>query len=213
MTGAGWLRLITIINYGMGNVRSVAKAFEAVGAEVCVSDQPSDILAASRIVLPGVGAFGDGMKNLISLELVDLLREQVMEQGKPFLGICLGMQLLALHGHEHGVHPGLGWLPAESIKLEPDDSDLKIPHVGWNDVEIKSGSGLFNGLEEHPSFYFVHGFHLDCSEPDMTSATFDYGGKFIAAIQHNNIFGTQFHPEKSQKTGAQIIRNFVAWAG
>ena len=205
--------MLTIIDYGMGNLRSVSKAFEAVGCGVRVSRELSDIRGADRIVLPGVGSFADGMKKLGDGGLIEPLTEQVLGQGKPFLGICLGMQLLARQGHENGLHAGLSWVPADVLRIQPNDVDLKVPHIGWNDVTPVPSSTIFRGLGETACFYFIHSYHMICDSPDLVEGTFGYGGTFTAAIRYNNIFGTQFHPEKSQKDGLQVLRNFLDWTG
>jgi len=201
--------LITIIDYGLGNIRSVAKALEFLGEEARVSCRPDDMLAADGLVLPGVGAFEDGMRNLRELGLVDVLEQQVMDEKKPFLGICLGMQLLAEEGFENGSYKGLGWVQASVKKLDVGDTALKLPHIGWNDVALKKKSLLFNGLGEDPAFYFVHSYHMACRSADILTSTCEYGEVFASSIQSENIFGTQFHPEKSQRDGLAVLKNFV----
>lgn len=195
----------------MGNVRSVAKAFEAIGCGTLISNKAEDILKSSFLVLPGVGSFGEGMKNLTELGLIEPLHEQVINKGTPFLGICLGMQLLAREGHEDGYNKGLGWISGAVKRFSFDDAKLKIPHIGWNDVNIICDSHLFKGLEGDRSFYFVHSYHLICDHSDICTAQCSYGYDFTAAIQVKNIFATQFHPEKSQKAGLKILKNFISY--
>ncbi len=203
---------ITIVDYGMGNLRSVAKAFEALGCQTLVTSKVQDIQEAKAIVLPGVGSFGDGMDHLENLSLVGVLRQKVVEERTPFLGICLGMQILARKGYENGMCDGLGWIPGDVRKLEPVGVSLKVPHMGWNDVTAKTDDALFASLGPSPCFYFLHSYRLVCADPQVCVAACDYGGEFTAAIHRGNIFGTQFHPEKSQKPGLQLLRNFVGVA-
>ncbi len=201
--------MITIIDYGAGNLRSVAKAFEFLGATAIVSSGPEDIATAEKLVLPGVGAFGDGMKNLREAGLIEPLNREVLQNKKPLLGICLGMQLLAKDSEELGTHAGLGWIDAHVRRLDVGGLGLKIPHVGWNDVSPKPGAALFEKVSASPSFYFVHSFAVACSNQEDIAATCNYGKDFAAAIQHGNIYGAQFHPEKSQKDGLRILQNFI----
>jgi glutamine amidotransferase len=199
---------IIIIDYNMGNLTSVANALEYIGEKPIISNKIEDIKNADYIILPGVGAFSDGMKNLKELRIIDALNEEVIKKGKPFLGICLGMQLLAEEGYEGGLNKGLGYI--KGIVKKFDFKDLRIPHVGWNEVHFKNKSLLSNNLKESEIFYFVHSYHLITNE-DVTVGICDYGGKFVAAIQKENIFATQFHPEKSQKPGLQILKNFMEY--
>lgn len=201
--------MIMIVDYGMGNVRSVAKAFELLGNNVVISSNPEDLIKADKIVLPGVGAFGEGMKNLNKLSLKEVLTQQVFEKKKPFLGICLGMQLIAKESEEFGLHKGLGWINAKVKAFDVVDKKLKVPHVGWNNISLKKDNSLFKGIKEGAEFYFVHSFHMVCEDKNNIIATCDYGGEITAAVQHENIFATQFHPEKSQVKGLKIIKNFV----
>ena len=203
--------MITVIDYGVGNLRSVAKALESVGAEVCVSGGAEDLRRAERLVLPGVGAFAPGMANLKAGGLIDVLAEEVRDKGKPLLAICLGMQLLARESHENGVHRGLDWLPANVVEFDLSRMSLKVPHMGWNEVIPQEDSPFFAGLGRTPVFYFVHSYHVVCDEPKMVAATARYGVTFTAALRYENIFATQFHPEKSQDNGLRLLRNFVSW--
>ncbi|MEK7655921.1 MAG: imidazole glycerol phosphate synthase subunit HisH [Patescibacteria group bacterium] len=203
--------MVVVIDYGLGNLFSVSKAFERVGAEVVISSNPEDIRKADRIVLPGVGAFGDGMDYLRSKGIDKALTVAVIEKQKPFLGICLGMQLLADIGQEYGEYKGLGWISGVVRKLEVEKLGLKIPHIGWNDIQIVHDSPLFRGLPAVSDFYFVHSYQLICQEPTDIAAVTDYGEQITAAIQRKNIFATQFHPEKSQDNGLILIENFMNW--
>ena len=208
--------MVVVVDYGICNVRSVVKALELVGATVRVSSAPRDLDEAERIVLPGVGAFEHGMTNLAARGLIEPLADQVLGKGKPFLGICLGMQLLARTSHEFGVHEGLGWLPAtvKAFALEAEGSKgrgLKVPHIGWTEVSLDRASPLFAGVSKAPSFYFVHSYHMVCDSTDLVAASAEYGVRFTAAVQRDNIFATQFHPEKSQDDGLRLLENFLQW--
>jgi len=199
--------MIAIVDYGMGNLKSVSKAFEFISRdEILVTDKAEVLQRADRIVLPGVGSFGDAVSNLSKLGLIVALRTEVLEKKKPFLGICLGMQILAEKGFEHGTHQGLGFIKGTVTRFEVD---LKVPHIGWNNIKIKKNNQLLT--DDSHDFYFVHSYHLK-SDDDIVCATCNYGYEFIAAIKKYNIFATQFHPEKSQKAGLQILKNFVGWS-
>jgi len=204
--------MVVVVDYGMGNIRSVSKAFEAAGAKVVVSSKPEDLKQAERIVLPGVGAFGDSMANLQRLGLVEPLWNEVIVNKKPYFGICLGLQILAEAGEEKGQHRGLGWLPGKTVMFSFEGrQELKVPHIGWNDIKIIHDSPLWEGLGKKLDFYFVHSFYFAPKEPGHVAATCNYGIDFTAAVLHGNIFATQFHPEKSQESGLRIIRNFLEW--
>lgn len=204
--------MVIIVDYGLGNLFSVCKAFEMVGADVKISNLAEDIKQADQIVLPGVGAFGNGMNSLRELGLDTVLTEEVIVNKKPFLGICLGMQLLADTGHELGKHKGLGWVKGEVCPLNASDVGLKVPHIGWNTLNIVCEIPLFSGLPStNHDVYFVHSFQLVCDSPETVVATVNYGETITAAIQQGNIFATQFHPEKSQENGLKIIENFLDW--
>lgn len=204
--------MIAVVDYGSGNLHSVTKAFEAIGAEVRIASSAGDLEEAERIVLPGVGSFAEGMRNLRRSGLVEALSEQVLVRRKPFLGICLGMQMLSEEGNEDGVHAGLGWIRGRVVAMTPADRGLKIPHMGWNDV-TPSGNAreFFAGLPAKTAFYFAHSYHLIDAEPANVAATTDYGGPVVAAVRKDNIFATQFHPEKSQHIGLLMLRNFAHW--
>ena len=202
--------MITIVDYGMGNLRSVYNALDLLGAEAKISSNPADILAADRLILPGVGAFGLAMRNLRERGLIAPLNEKVVEQKTPLLAICLGMQLLAQCSTEHGTHDGLGWLPG-TVHLFEDIAPLQVPHVGWNDIEVQDQPPLFQNLPSHRVFYFVHSYHYSTDDTSIVAATSEYGYEFVTAVYRDNIFGTQFHPEKSQDVGLRVLRNFMAW--
>ena len=201
---------IVIIDYKMGNLRSVQKAFEKIGCDAVVSSDIEVIQKASKIVLPGVGAFGDGMKHLEELGLIDVLHNEVIKNKKPFLGICLGMQLIAKKSYENGQVSGLGWIDAQVFKFNFDtyDQKLKIPHVGWNNTRYKNKSILFDKIPDESDFYFVHSYYFKTDEDIVTSTT-NYGFEFVSSIEKDNIFAFQFHPEKSQNVGLKIIENFI----
>ena len=195
--------MIAIIDYGMGNLRSVQKAFEYLGYKAVITQQPSEIQKADKVVLPGVGAFRDAMQT-IKQKGIDKVLYDVVEQKKPLLGICLGMQMFFEKSYEYGEHKGLGILQGEIVKLP---ENVKIPHMGWNSLNIKKKSPLFEGLSEEPYVYFVHSYHLN-TEADIVSATTYYGKEIQVAAQKENVFALQFHPEKSGDVGLNILQNF-----
>jgi imidazole glycerol-phosphate synthase subunit HisH len=201
--------MIAIIDYGMGNLRSVSKAFEAVGHEAVVTRDSRVIGNASHVVLPGVGAFGDCMANLERYGLVEPIRKTI-ESGKPFLGICLGLQLLFTESEEFGIHKGLGIIPGRVRRFEVDPT-LKVPHMGWNQVNIRQPCPLFEGIADGDHWYFVHSFYVDPSDKTVTATTTDYGTTFVSSIWQDNVVACQFHPEKSQAVGLQLIKNFGSW--
>ncbi len=203
---------VVIIDYGSGNLRSVAKAFERVTGNVVVSSSAAALDLASHIVLPGVGAFGDCMAGLAAIPgMLEKLDEQVREKGKLFLGVCVGMQMLFESGHEHGVHQGLGWLAGDVVSLSSliHSPALKIPHMGWNELIINQQNPIFAGINSGDHAYFVHSYHAKLKDRKVLLASTDYGGEVTAVVGRDNIWGTQFHPEKSQKTGLKLIENFV----
>ncbi len=203
--------MVVIVDYGLGNLFSVKKAFEHAGADVKITSGAEEIRAADRIVLPGVGAFGDGMEFLRAKGLDRVLTGEILGKKKPFFGICLGLQLLAEKGVEYGDHRGLEWIRGTVVKLTAASQGLKVPHIGWNTVTIARETPLLAGLKEPKDFYFVHSFHLECADESDLVATADYGGPVTAAIQRGNVFATQFHPEKSQENGLKLIENFLRW--
>jgi glutamine amidotransferase len=203
---------VALIDYGSGNLRSAEKALARAGGDVLVTADPDAIARAKRIVLPGVGAFGDCMNGLSSIPgMIEALHAGVLKRGVPFLGICVGMQLLASVGHEFGEHAGLGWVAGEVDRLTPSDPSLKIPHMGWNELTITRPHLLFAGIASGAHAYFVHSYAMKTKDPAHVLATSDYGGVFTAAIGRDNIAGTQFHPEKSQDVGLALLRNFLEW--
>lgn len=203
--------MIAVIDYGVGNVRSVVNAFEVIGCNAILTNDADELAKASAIVLPGVGAFGDCMDSLNKLELVEPLNELILREKKPYLGICLGMQFLAEIGLEHGYHNGLGWINGQCEIIKTNDRKFRIPHMGWNDIEYDASCMLFRDMSDRPTFYFVHSYHLVPNEIDIdiVKASCWHGTKVTAAIQKENIFGTQFHPEKSQENGLQLLKNFL----
>ena len=203
------VKSLVIIDYQVGNLQSVVNAFETLDCEARLTNDLREIERARAYVLPGVGTFQEGMDNLLELGLLDVLNEQVLVQKKPFLGICLGMQLLAEKGFEFGVHNGMGWIPGSTVEeMKPSGEGYRIPHMGWNDIRVAAASPIFEGIPEGASFYFVHSFHLVCDNAFVT-ATCDHGGDFTACVQRENIFGTQFHPEKSREHGLKLLSNFL----
>lgn len=199
---------VVVIDAGFGNVRSVLNALESLGSNACLSRNPVDLRAADALILPGVGAFTDGMKQLRQLELVSILEDLVLNQGKPFLGICLGMQLLARRGDEGGECTGLGWIEAEVTRFS-SSSSLKIPHVGWNDVIATVDDPLLGTAGTTNAYYFVHSYHLQVDDPALAVGTCEYGANFPAVIRKNNVWGAQFHPEKSHRAGLRLLANFL----
>jgi imidazole glycerol-phosphate synthase subunit HisH len=201
---------IAIVDYGMGNVRSLMNAFEFIGEDAEVTRDLGALEAADRIVLPGVGAFGDAMAAIHATGLARPLTRLAMEVRKPVLGVCLGMQLFARRSHEHGEHEGLGWLDAEVVPLDVEPP-AKVPHVGWNELRFDSGDWLFTGVPAHQTdFYFVHSFHMVCADPADLAATTDHGGTITAVVRRGNLVAAQFHPEKSQDNGLQLLQNWMA---
>ena len=214
---------VAIVDYGSGNLRSAAKALERAAREaglavsITVTDAPEVVAAAERIVLPGVGAFADCMAGLTGLAgMTEALEEAVLGRGRPFLGICVGMQLMAERGLEHGTHDGLGWIPGEVRALAPapgpDGRALKVPHMGWNEIVSDGSHALLEETGDNPHFYFVHGYHLVASQPAQVFARTDYGQPIAALVGRDNLAGTQFHPEKSQAAGLALLRNFLMWS-
>ena len=199
--------MIAIIDYDAGNLRSVEKALEALGQQVIVTKDAETIRQAEKVILPGVGAFGDAMANLQRLGLVEVIRETAAS-GKPFLGICLGLQLLFEDSDETPGVPGLGILRGH-IKRIPEQPGLKVPHMGWNNLELHHDGALFRGLPEHPYVYFVHSYYLEAEDTDIVTATAEYGVTIHASVQRGNLFACQFHPEKSSQIGLAILKNFA----
>jgi glutamine amidotransferase len=211
---------VAIIDYGSGNLHSAVKAFEvaatAVTAEaIRLTNDPEIVRKADRVVLPGVGAFADCKRGLDSIAGMDAaLHEAVIARGRPFLGICVGMQLLATRGLEHGETPGLGWIAGDVVALKPSDAALKVPHMGWNTLSVRSAHPVLADIpmgEGGLHAYFVHSYQLSPTDPKAVVAVTDYGGDIVAVVARDTIVGTQFHPEKSQKLGLALIANFLRW--
>ena len=212
---------VAIVDYGSGNLHSAVKAFERAareggsGAEVVLTAEPAAVAAADRVVLPGVGAFADCYRGLHAIAgMRDALETAVREKGRPFLGICVGMQMMASRGLEHGVHRGLDWIGGEVGPIQPSDPGLKIPHMGWNTLEVCRTHPLLAGVRTGSDglhAYFVHSFHLGPADEDDLVAVTDYGGPVTALVARENMAGTQFHPEKSQRLGLALIANFLSW--
>ena len=200
--------MTAIIDYDAGNLKSVEKALQALGEETVITRDREEILAADRVILPGVGAFGDAMEKLHQYGLVEIIR-QVVQKGTPFLGICLGLQLLFEESEESQGVPGLGILKGK-IRRIPNTPGLKIPHMGWNSLTLRPETRLFSGLGEEPYVYFVHSYYLEASDPEIVAASADYGVVIHAAVETGNVFACQFHPEKSSDTGLQILKNFIS---
>lgn len=202
--------MITIIDYGMGNLGSIVNMLKKLGATSHISSEPGEIARAEKLILPGVGAFDQGMTSLVQRGLVDVLHESVLEKRTPILGLCLGTQLFTERSEE-GRLPGLGWLEAETVRfrLEGNAEGLKVPHMGWNYIELRESCPLLRNLPQSPRFYFVHSYHLRCRQSPDTRATTEYGYDFPSVVQRDNIMGAQFHPEKSHKYGISLLRNFV----
>lgn len=202
------MKTIGIIDYGMGNVQSVANALEFLGYTATITDQHAKLKTCDAFILPGVGAFAEAMKNLHERDLISLLTSEIIQKSKPFLGICLGMQLLMESSEEMGLHTGLGWIKGSVVAIA-ENSSVRVPHVGWNNLETTENSSLFKNLSENSHFYFDHSFHVLC-DPYYISAHCTYGPYiFTAALQYKHIFATQFHPEKSQTKGLKLLRNYL----
>lgn len=212
---------VAIIDYGSGNLRSAEKSFEraaresGLNTEITVTADPETVRTADRVVLPGVGAFADCRRGLHAVDgMVEALHDAVIAGGRPFLGICVGMQLMASRGLEHEVSEGFGWIPGDVTAMKPADPTLKIPHMGWNTINIANDHPVLSGIDTGAGglhAYFVHSYHLATKEPDHVVASFDYAGSFTAIVGRDNLIGTQFHPEKSQKLGLSLIANFLKW--
>lgn len=202
--------MIVVIDYGMGNIGSVLNMLRKVGAQARPSSEPQVIASADKLILPGVGAFDNGIEGLKQRGLIEILNEKVLHQRIPILGICLGVQLFSRRSEE-GKLPGLGWLAADTVRFQfpAGSNNLKIPHMGWNEIKIKGDNPLLTGFEDPPRFYFVHSYHVVCQNSKDELATSHYGIDFTAAVWHENIMGTQFHPEKSHKYGLKVMSNFV----
>jgi glutamine amidotransferase len=212
---------VAIIDYGSGNLRSATKAFErasreaGIDAVIDLTDKADAVATADRVVLPGVGAYADCKAGLDAVPgMVDALTDAVINRGRPFLGVCVGMQLMSSRGLEKTITEGLGWIPGDVVEMTPDDSSLKIPQIGWNTLELTHPHPLFDGIPTGPDglhAYFVHSYHLAAKDDGNVVATTDYGGSMTAFVGRDNMAGSQFHPEKSQKLGLAMIGNFLRW--
>ncbi len=200
---------VAIVDYGLCNLDSIARAVEECGGRTRVTKDPRDLVDADSIILPGVGSYGDAMANLRENRLDQAMTERVRGDGVPFLGICLGMQLMAAKGVEGRGAEGLGWIDGEVRRLEPASRAERVPHVGWNEVEPAAHAPLFDGIAPGSDFYFVHSYHLDAAEADDVQGRTPYCNGFVSAVGRDNFFGVQFHPEKSQKAGFRLLANFL----
>ncbi len=215
------MQRVAIIDYGSGNLHSAAKSFEraarecGVGSEILVTPDPDVVRSADRIVLPGVGAYADCKAGLTAIDgMMDAIEDAVRVKARPFLGICVGMQLMATRGLEFGTTAGFNWIAGEVVAIKPNDPALKIPHMGWNTLSVSEPHALLDGIETGPNglhAYFVHSYHFQAKDPVKVVATTDYGGPVTAMIADGNVAGTQFHPEKSQALGLKLLANFLQW--
>lgn len=200
--------MIALIDYDAGNIKSVEKALQLLGEEVVLTRDRNKLLAADRVILPGVGSFGDAMENLNRFGLVPVIHE-ITDRGTPFLGICLGLQLLFERSEESPGIPGLGILKGEILRI-PEKEGLKIPHMGWNSLELQNNGRLFRGIEGQPYVYFVHSYYLEASDEGIVRAAAEYGTRIHASVEQGNVFACQFHPEKSSDVGLTILKNFAS---
>lgn len=200
---------IAIIDYGLCNLDSIYRAIEECGGNPFVTSNPESLNNASKVILPGVGAFGEAMENLRKTGMADSLERNVFENNIPFLGICLGMQLMSKGSDEDSGFKGLGWLDAQVVKMKPQKTDERIPHVGWNEVNVTVNHPLLDGIKPGTDFYFVHSYHLDCHTKELITGVTPYCGSFTSIVTKDNLMGVQFHPEKSQKNGFLLLRNFL----
>lgn len=206
--------MIAIIDYKMGNIKSLKNALDFLGCKSCVTNNAEIILSADKIILPGVGAFNIAMKNLQEFNLIRILKHAVFENNVPILGICLGMQILADMGEENGPTEGLGWIEGQVKHFSFSDSKIRIPHVGFNSVYFENKTpNLFKGLKRGADFYFVHSYHFVCKDNSDVSSWAHYGENFVSSVQKGNVFGVQFHPEKSQSNGLTVLKNFISLCG
>lgn len=196
-----------IVDYNMGNLRSVQKSFERINVDAKISDNPDDIISAEKLILPGVGHFSQGMKNLTAKGLISPLNKAVLEKKTPILGICLGMQLMTKFSEE-GNLKGLSWIDADVKKISIENTNLRIPHMGWNSIDVLKSNSILNNISQNNLLYFVHSYYVKCDNLDNVLATTEYGIPFVSSFQNQNIFGCQFHPEKSYDDGLTILNNF-----
>src|SRR3989338_8580489 len=202
--------MVAVVNYGIGNIRSVVNALNYLGADCCLTNDPKMIRDSDRVIFPGQGAFKECITSLKSSGLFEILNEEVIGNRKPFMGICLGMQILAEYSQEDGLHRGFGWINGEVVRLG-SDKNLRLQHVGWNTIDLLKDCPLFKGVSSGTDFYFVHTYHLVCRDKDCVLATSEYGIQFNVAVLKDNIFATQFHPERSQENSLKILSNFINW--
>jgi glutamine amidotransferase len=202
-------RTVAVIDYGMGNLDSVARAVDECGGRPVLAERPKELASAAAVILPGVGAFAKGMENIRARGFDEALERDVVAAGVPLLGLCLGMQLLASHGDEGSGAHGLGLVPGTVVRIDPVDG-LRVPHVGWNEVHLDRASRLFEGIESGRDFYFVHSYHFVVEDTADVVGWTEYGARIAAAVQRGNVYGVQFHPEKSQRAGFALLRNFLA---
>ena len=205
--------MVGIVDYGMGNLLSVYNAFDYLGEDVKICKTPNDLNDTDHIVIPGVGAFKDCIQLLSDQGFIEKLHENVINKAKPTLGICLGMQVMAKTGYEFGIHNGLGWFDAEVKKIDVINTSLKLPNIGWNEINQAYQHPLFDGISNMSDFYLVHSYFMECNDQSDILATYQYGESDVtAAVIRDNIFATQFHPEKSQDTGLKLLSNFMKWS-
>lgn len=204
------MHAVGVINYGSGNFASVWNALQHLSVDAIEIDSPQSMDRADRLILPGVGSFPAAMERLTELNLIEPLKEQVLERQRPFLGICVGMQVLAELGHEYRQCPGLGLVPGQVRRFDVDSHGLPVPHMGWNELQLHRSSPLFARLDQSPSFYFVHSYRFEPTDPAAVLASCDYGGLFCACVQREQVYGVQFHPEKSQRDGLALLANFCS---
>lgn len=204
------MKKVAIIDYGMGNLDSVARAIEECRGEPVITSRAEDLKEANYIILPGVGAFGDGMRNIRDLGLDRTIREEVLQKEIPFLGICLGMQLLASQGHEGGEATGLNLISGDVVRFEPNGPGVKVPHIGWNEVVLERPHSLFRDIPSGADFYFVHSYHFVCKNREDILSWTPYCGNFVSAVNRKNVIGVQFHPEKSLQLGLKLLSNFLS---
>jgi len=200
--------MIVIVDYGCGNLGSIKNMLKKAGYDSLITSDKNEIQKAGKLILPGVGAFDTGIKNLKQADMFELLNKKVLEEKTPVLGICLGMQLMTKRSEE-GKETGFGWIDAEVVKFIPGKEGLKIPNMGWNEIKVKKESKLFKNADENQRFYFVHSYYVKCAHPDDVIATAEFGHEYVCAFGKENIYGVQFHPEKSHKYGLQLLTNFA----
>ncbi len=200
--------MIVVVDFGMGNLGTVSAKIKKMDSSVIISSKPEEIDQADKILLPGIGSFKSGIENLRKRDLIEILNKKVLAEKTPVLGICLGMQLFSAHSEEGDVK-GLGWIDAETVRFNAPDQSLRIPHMGWNTINIKNPCSLLSGIENSSRFYFSHSYHIRCCNPDDIIATTEYGYEFCSIVNHNNIYGVQFHPERSHKRGFMLLSSFI----